>query len=153
MGYPGIGKTAVAKDDYRFIDLDSSELMARGRLGRKKGWEDSYCNVALLLSKQGYYVFVSTHPEVVKRVVAKDKRPVVCYPSLNLADAWIERLYERYKDLNTPASHNAWRRANDHYHMDILELSNAKCAHIIVPSLDFNLKKAILELDSYLLDK
>ena len=66
VGYPGIGKTTIAKDDYRFIDLDSGDTLIHGKHFRKKGWEEAYCKVALLLSRQGYFVFVFSNESVLR---------------------------------------------------------------------------------------
>lgn len=153
MGYPGIGKSSVAKEDYRFIDLDSADRLIHGKYGRNKRWEEAYCNMALLLSKQGYIVFVSTHPEVRKRIIAKEKNPVLCYPNIALKDEWIKRLYSRYQDRKNRPTHNAWRRAKDHFDEDYDSLSKEKCNQLILYDMDYNLKKDILELKSYLESK
>ena len=144
FGYPGVGKTSIAKEDWRFIDLDSSDMLIHGKYGRKKHWEENYCNIALLLSRQGYYVFVSTHPEVISRIMGKTKDVCAAYPDICLQEPWTKALKERYQDRRNRPSHNAWRRAKDHFEEDIRELHKLDCVKIPIPSMDFNLKKTIL---------
>ena len=147
MGYPGIGKTSIAKEDYRFIDLDSSDMLIRGKYGNKKGWEEIYCNVALMLSKQGYFVFVSTHPKVRERILAKDKNAIVVYPSLSLKKEWTDRLYERYNNNRCRQTHNAWVRAKEHYDEDIEELMKLRCQQILITNMEnYRVKQQIIYL-------
>ena len=146
FGYPGIGKTTIAKDDYRFIDLDSGDPLIHGKYFRKKNWEEDYCNTALLLHKQGYFVFVSTHPEVIDRIVGKTKDVCVVFPDISLRKEWVRRLRARYDDRKDRQTHNAWKRASEHFDNDIYSLNSEKCAKIRIPNMDFNVKKAILAL-------
>lgn len=144
FGYPGVGKTTVSKDDYRFIDLDSSDPLVRWRWQRKD-WENDYCNMALLLSKQGYYVMVSTHPEVVKRIMARTKNVGIVFPDQQLKKPWIERLYKRYTSRRNRYTHNAWLRAKEHFEEDLQEMVKLKCPRIVITTMDYNLKRGILE--------
>ena len=150
MGYPGIGKTTVSKDDYRFIDLDSDAFKHRG-LFRDKNWAEHYCNTALFLSGQGYCVFVSTHPEVRRKIISMEPCSVLCYPHIELKEDWIRRLHERYDGMRNRQTHNAWRRAADFYESDIQELMACSACrnHIILSSMDYNLKRVILEHGEY----
>ena len=145
FGYPGVGKTTIAKEDYRFIDLDSSDPLVRWRWQRKD-WEADYCNMALLLSRQGYYVMVSTHPEVVRRIMAREKKVCVCFPDQQLKKQWIERLYKRYRERRNRSTHNAWLRAKEHFEDDLKEMAEMKCPKIVISDMNYNLKKAIIEV-------
>lgn len=144
FGYPGIGKTTVSKEDYRFIDLDSSDPLIRWKWQRKD-WETDYCNMALLLSRQGYYVMVSTHPEVVKRIMARTKNVGIVFPDAQLKKPWVERLYKRYKTHRNRSTHNAWLRAKEHFEEDLQEMTKIKCPRIVITTMDYNLKRGILE--------
>lgn len=147
MGYPGIGKTSIAKDDYRFIDLDSSSMLIRGKYGNKKGWEEAYCNTALMLSLQGYFVFVSTHPKVREKILAKDKSAIVVYPALSLKKEWTDRLYERYNNNRCRQTHNAWVRAKENYDEDIEELMKLRCQQILITNMEnYRVKQQIIYL-------
>lgn len=143
MGYPGIGKSTVAKDDYRFIDLDSGHPLLRGRLF-EKNWERRYCDVAAYLSKQGYFVFVSTHPAVVKLCIASGELCAICYPSKELKEDWVTRLYKRYDENRCRATHDAWVRARGHFEEDVEHMKETPCTRIELLSIDYNLKKNIV---------
>lgn len=144
FGYPGVGKTTIAKEDYRFIDLDSSDPLIRWRWQRKD-WETDYCNMALLLSRQGYYVMVSTHPEVIKRIMARTKNVGLIFPDKLLEKPWIERLYKRYKECRNRSTHNAWLRAKEHFDEDLNQMAAIKCPKIVITTMDYNLKRGILD--------
>lgn len=143
FGYPGVGKSTIAKDDYRFIDLDSSDALIRWRW-RRRNWEMDYCNMALLLSKQGYYVMVSTHPEVIKRLMSKEKNYCLCYPDIALREQWVRRLESRYRECPNRSTHNAWLRAKDHLEDDFYQMEQLCGRRIVIHSMDYNLKKGIL---------
>lgn len=145
MGYPGIGKTTVSREDYRFIDLDSGNPLLRGLFPRKN-WEHGYCDIAMYLHWQGYFVLVSCHPKVVSNLLARAEMACICYPDISLKDEWTLRLYNRYMDMRNRATHDAWRRAKDHFEEDVEELGKHKCHQIILPSMDYNLKRDILEV-------
>lgn len=64
VGYPCIGKSTYAvSHKYKAIDLESSNFIKDG------SWVESYCNVAIGLSEQGYDVFVSSHDDVRKQLL------------------------------------------------------------------------------------
>lgn len=146
MGYPGIGKTTLANGDYRFIDLDSSNPLLTGLI-KKKHWERQYVGTAIYLSKKGYHVFVSTHPEVIKEVIARDgNNALIVFPSKDIKEYWLEKLLDRYKSLPNRQTHNAWRRARDHFDEDIEELSNVKCHQIVLETESYDLKKGLVHV-------
>lgn len=144
FGYPGIGKTGIAREDYRFIDLDSGDMLIHGKYRRKKHWEENYCNTAMLLSRQGYFVFVSTHREVVQRIMTHEKDVCAVFPDIQLKMAWIGALEKRYRDRPNRQTHNAWIRAKEHFDGDIWSLKALECEKISIPEMGFNVKKAIL---------
>lgn len=59
IGYQGIGKSSLVKEDKQFIDLESSNFKIGGK--RPDGWEQMYCETALDLSRQGHVVFTASH--------------------------------------------------------------------------------------------
>ena len=92
IGYPCIGKSTYAVGHpYRAIDLESSNFV------KDDNWIESYCNVAIDLSRQGHVVFVSSHDAVRKQLLKSDYEYVfVIYPALDIKEEWLERLHERY---------------------------------------------------------
>ena len=62
IGYQGIGKSTLAKNSLKYIDLESGNFWINGE--RDEQWYKPYCNIANHLSAQGYTVFTSSHKEV-----------------------------------------------------------------------------------------
>lgn len=146
IGYPGVGKTTVAKDDYRFIDLGTPGDMFPSIFLSRETKIIGYCHVALNLSKNGYFVFVSSHSDVSKKILSWDKNAIVCYPDASIKKEWIAKLYKRYKDMRNKETHNAWRRAKDHFDEDVSEMDRMKGRKLVIRSTDYNLKKMIADM-------
>lgn len=144
IGYPGIGKSTVAKDDYRFIDLDSTTKSTRGGVHIKR-WEVLYAKFAEYLSEQGYFVFVSSHPEVIEALTGSTELVYICYPDHDLRDSWIKRLADRYGETGTSKDYRAFKRASDHYYDDILSMTETGFRKIPIRNMNYNLKRMILE--------
>ena len=87
IGYQGIGKSTLAKNDLRYIDLESSNFFVNGK--RDENWYIIYCSIAEHLSQQGYRVFVSSHEVVRKQLENSKEKVYVCHPRLDLKDLWI----------------------------------------------------------------
>lgn len=115
VGYPCIGKSTYANSHwYNVIDLESSNFIKDG------SWVESYCNVAIDLSKHGYDVFVSSHDAVRKQLLKSGYEFIFAiYPSLSMKDKWIERLHNRYLDTELDKDYRAWQRAVSHYDEDV----------------------------------
>lgn len=147
FGYPGIGKTSIARWDYRFIDLDPSDPLIRWRWPRKKDdWVTDYCNMALMLSKQGYYVLVSTHPNVIRRLASKNEDYCFVYPDVSIQEEWTNRLKERYLRTPNRSTHNAYVRVRDHMKEDFLQLERLHGKRIVLHSMEYNLKPDIIAI-------
>ena len=120
IGYPGVGKSTVAKRNDVYVDFDSSMFP------KKDGWEEEYVNNAIGLSKQGHIVFVSAHKKVQDLLFDCGERVVVVYPSLTLHDFWIDKLRDRYEITHSESDKRALMRCVCHYCEDILELEDSK---------------------------
>ena len=118
IGYPCIGKSTYAVGHpYRAIDLESSNFV------KDDNWVESYCNVAIDLSRQGHVVFVSSHDAVRKQLLKSDYEYVfVIYPALDIKEEWLERLHERYLETELEKDYRAWQRALNYYDEDIAKL-------------------------------
>ena len=118
VGYPCIGKSTYANSHvYSVIDLESSNFIKDG------SWVESYCNVAIDLSKHGYDVFVSSHDAVRKQLLKSGYEFVFAiYPSLEIKDEWTKRLHNRYLSTKLEKDYRAWQRALNHYDEDIAKL-------------------------------
>ena len=141
-GYPGIGKTTLAKANIHVIDLESSAF-------NKKNidWFIDYVNVAIELNKQDYDVFISTHAEVLKYLECLDIEYLLIYPSYEIKDEWIEKLEERLNNDNTMKNLKACMRAKDHFDSDISALmthcKNKNAKHYLITNKDYDLKGMI----------
>lgn len=137
-GYPGIGKTTLAKDNVKIIDLESSIFNKK-----KVDWFIDYVNVAIELDKQGYDVFISTHEEVLSYLdcYLKDKW-VLIYPTYELKDLWLKELETRLENDNTMKNLKACLRVKDKFDNDITSLmNNYKTAkHYRLKDTNYNLK-------------
>ena len=109
-GYPGIGKTTLAKANIEVIDLESSIFNKR-----KVDWFIDYVNVAVELNKQDYDVFISTHDEVLKYLDCLDIEYLLIYPALNMRIDWIKKLIERMNNDNSVKNVKACERVRDYF--------------------------------------
>lgn len=149
VGYPGIGKSTIANKNALCIDLESS--MFNDEFGNKiKDWYKYYCNVAIDLHNQGKTVFVSNHSDVYNQLskyeLAKTDLAFI-FPSLQLHDAWVDKLRDRYYEDSLKKNENAWLRASNCYKEDIENLINFvkqnNYKYWTVNHLDYNLDEII----------
>lgn len=110
-GYPGIGKSTLCRTNPRFIDLESScfyknkwTVFGGERDGEEiyekcEDWYIGYTNLAIDLAKQGYLVCLSCHDTVRDRladICPKDVDVLVIMPGVEIKDAWLARMRDRY---------------------------------------------------------
>lgn len=124
VGYQGIGKSTLAGRDYKYIDLESGNFWIDGR--RADDWYKPYCKIAEYLSEQGYIVFVSSH-EVVRQYLVENSRELVVlvYPSIELKEAWINKLEKRYIKSGLEKDYKALTNAKYSYVENIKELQES----------------------------
>ena len=148
VGYQGVGKSTLASNDTKYIDLESSNFFVNGK--RADDWYIPYCNIAISLSEQGYNVFVSSH-EVVRRELSTSTnvaKMIVC-PAIELKDFWIEKLKARYENTKlVPQEGNknykAYMNALDRYEDNIKELMKEEGFEIrIIKSINYQLSDVI----------
>ena len=152
IGYPGIGKTTFCETyfpsmDDRFngkeingyIDLESSWISKS-----IVHWEETYCRIAIGLSKQGFVVFVSAHENVQNILEKSDEEVVVAiYPGLELKEQWIERLQKRYDADPTGKNELALLTVKANYDRHIKKLMNRKFYKYELSNMDYSLFKII----------
>lgn len=141
IGYQGIGKSSIAKENPLYIDLDSSWFYVDGC--RAEDWYKVYCNIAIELSKQGYNVFISSHKCVRTALAGLNEKVCVCYPSLDLKVLWIDRLKDRYNQTREAVHYRAWMDAKTNYDESIKDIeSDCKRFHFIkkkIKNMDYDL--------------
>ena len=141
IGYQGIGKSTLAKCGKDYIDLESGNFFVDGV--RPDGWEKIYAQIARHLSEQGYTVFVSSH-KAVRDALRYIGVPVgVCYPSVELKDAWIDKLQKRYDDSHLEKDYRALKNAVDRYEDNISKIvdDGVRYGFYLLPirSIEYNL--------------
>lgn len=143
VGYQGIGKSTLARHGVGYIDLESSNFFVSGE--RSPGWHVVYCNIAEHLSQQGFDVFVSSHECVRKELANRNnlKRMIVC-PSVELKDAWIDKLRIRYEGDKSTKNYKAYMNAVDRYEDNIQELMGEKGFEIkTINDMSYNLSDVV----------
>ena len=139
-GYPGIGKSTYVKNNKdKAIDLDSSLFTKHDK------WETDYVNLAYMLAKQGFIVFISTH-ESVRNTLLNRNIPfdIVC-PSINLYADWCERLKQRFAESGKDADFRAFKFTEKNYKTAVEELCQYDNC-LIIEDKDYDMELIIEEL-------
>ena len=145
IGYQGIGKSTLAKDSWKYIDLESGNFWINGE--RDEQWYKPYCNIANHLSAQGYTVFTSSHKEVREELKNSYEIVKIAFPSLELKTDWLIRLTNRYNESMLEKDYKALMNASLHYEDNIEDLMNEPFDKIIINNIDYNLRELIEEND------
>ena len=143
IGFQGIGKSSLARSASNTIDLESG-CFWNGNY-RPDDWYVYYCNVAIDLSSQGNTVFTSSHKDVRDNFarLPKNELIVVCYPSLELKDEWIEKLLIRYERTKLLKDEKAWINASLCYESNIKDLMASPFDKIEIKSMFYDLHQLI----------
>lgn len=161
IGYQGIGKSSLAGKNTGFIDLESSNFRLPGGY-RPQEWYKYYVYCAYSIANQGYNVLLSSH-DVVRKEVYEHRhyresgyyyptgnshiKSFVIYPSLNLKEKWIKKLYDRFLAEDTRKNRVAYLNASDRYSDNILEIKEDALKYgfkeIEIQNMDYNLKELI----------
>lgn len=113
---------------------------------RADDWYIPYCQIAIHLSKQGFRVFVSSHEVVRKQLRECGETVLVCYPSLELKDEWINKLQLRYDTTSLVKDYKALMNAKDRYFENIQELMDESTFHhVVLDNMEYELDKMIFD--------
>lgn len=154
IGYPCIGKTTLAKNNVKIIDLESSNFFVDEE--RLKNWYKMYCNVAVDLSKQKYIVFVSSHKLVIDHLCSLKEKGIITnsdigciFPSESLKDCWIDKAYDRWNKSSLDKDRKAYDRIKNFYNADLkylrdkVENKNNYIDHEILDYKNYSLSCAL----------
>ena len=148
IGYPGVGKTSLAGRYNQYIDLESSNWNNPDNT-KPDMWWWSYGKVAEDLSRQGYRVFVSCHPQVQKYFEESNEYVMVLYPSLELKEEWIKRVCDRYKRDNSMKNLAALNNVELYYDKQINSLNNSPFKNkLVLKDMNYTLDN---EIDNFIL--
>ena len=144
IGFPGIGKSTLACNNYKFVDLESSYFKTHDV--RNEDWVVEYCKLAEFLSKNGSIVFISSH-KVMRDYIAKMRTNelVACvFPSKRIGEQWIKKLEDRYMNSGLDKDYRAFIRARDHYDDDIRELYSDDIPYKwVITDINYDLEEEI----------
>ena len=145
IGFPGIGKSTLACNNYKFVDLESSYFKTPDV--RNEDWVAEYCQCAVYLSLHGFIVFVSSH-KAVRDYLAKIhiSEPIVyIFPSERIREQWIKKLEDRYMESGLDKDYRAFIRARDYYDDDIRDLYSDDGIHYkwVITDINYDLEEEI----------
>lgn len=143
IGYQGIGKSSLAGRRNEYIDLESSNF---NDLDGKKpqDWYRTYCKVAEDLSRQGYRVFVSCHKEVQECLLGSNEYILLCYPSVELEEQWLDKLQMRYERDPSDKNLAALETAKKYYRQHIVALDNSSHKYkLVLKDINYTLDNEI----------
>ena len=126
VGYPGTGKSTMAKKCVEVVDLESSVFRDRGSkdgwIGGDKGL-NSYIWLATNLNDDGKVVCISSHKEVREKLLSDARVDVkdVCYicPKPSEKAKWISHLYDRWIKTTDMKDWYAYTRAQKSFDKDV----------------------------------
>lgn len=130
VGYYGLGKSSVCEKNPGFIDLESKYFRGDDTwIGKDKEGLDRYIWLIEDLNAQGKTVFVSSNLDVRKKIFKSDRinsyeSVAYIYPSIDIKDQWLSRLYNRWKESALQKDWYAYKRATRSYEEDISSISN-----------------------------
>ncbi len=148
IGFPGIGKSTLAFNNDKFVDLESSYFKTTD--AKNEDWVVEYCQSAVYLSLHGFIVFVSSH-KAVRDYLAKIhiSEPIVyIFPSKRIKEQWIKKLEDRCMNSGLDKDYRAFIRARDHYDDDIRELysDDGIPYKLVITDINYNLEEEIDKL-------
>ena len=148
IGFPGIGKSTLAYNNDKFVDLESSYFKPVNN--RNDDWVVDYCKLAELLSKNGSIVFVLSH-KAVRDYIAKmrtDELVACVFPSERIREQWVKKLEDRYMNSGLDKDYRAFIRAREHYDDYIRELYSDDGIPYkwIITDINYNLEEEIEKL-------
>ena len=145
IGFPGIGKSTLAYNNDKFVDLESSYFKPVNN--RNDDWVVDYCKLAEVLSRNGHIVFVSSHKAVRDYLAKMDTDELVAcvFPSERIKEQWVKKLEDRYMDSNLDKDYRAFIRTRDHYDDYIRELysDNDILYKWVITNINYNLEEEI----------
>jgi len=141
IGFPGVGKSTSASKDINLIDLESSNFwmtIADHKI-RDNCWYISYCNIAEDLSRQGYDVFVSSHQCVRDHLASASTDVIQICPALELKDAWLARLKDRYDSSHSEKDYKAYTSMLDMYDTCVADMLSSAIETVVLRNMRYDL--------------
>lgn len=151
FGYPGIGKSSIARLDKNYVDLESSVFKVDGE--RDPNWFKVYVNMALHIADQNRIVLMSTHPwtrdylydKYEEDIGLKNDIPaMIVYPDISLKEDWIYKCSSRYEEEPSPKNLTALKKVENDFEKDIIGLeSDNRFMHLVLKNISYRLDNEI----------
>ena len=162
-GFPGVGKSSCAGWE-NCIDLESSYfsqtvgMVEKSYFSKPMGmldWTILYTTMAIKLAEQGYTIFVSTHAQVIWRLIQLRKKiPVIIFaPCHSMKEKWTERLEKRYAKTNDPKDLRALKFAQNSWDTAMADIENCGLPVVRPSTMDYDLKDYIHSIRFRYVDK
>ena len=163
-GYPGIGKSSIAKLNPTFIDLESSNFYmnnvpydyssdqkeAPNWDSKPDNWYVYYTNIAIDLSNKDYTVFISCHPEVRRQLEYRldeigSGNVLVIIPSADIEKEWHDRLEDRYLLTHSPKDLRALNHVSNLANV-VEDVRNSTLPAVLIRDIkNYDLRKVLLK--------
>ena len=144
IGYYGIGKSELAKQNIQYIDLSSSLFNKPLSENKIDKWYIIYTRVAKELSFQGYNVFIEYDKRITDLLASVYYNDVyIIYPDITLETAWILKLKERYDITRTDLDKKAWKHTAVCFKEDITNMMQLPFKPIIIKDMSYKLLEII----------
>ena len=137
IGYSGIGKTKLAKNNPRCVDLDINDFLTTDN--NIENWYKLYIKIAESLSSQGKIVLVDSRKLIRRELKFSKEKVLEIFPALSLRDSWVKRLKNRYNKNKTEESFSAYNRSLEMFETDISDMISDSFDKIILPNNKYDL--------------
>lgn len=155
FGYQGIGKSTLCKTGYEcIIDLESSMFRTPMHPERSEDWFQAYGNIAYHLSHEYNKIVLCACHDKIRDYIYEEKEtknePIaICYPSLDLKEAWLEKLAERYELTHELKDKAALDFAVASYTSSIKALEkDTRFDRIILTDINYSLVSSVINYES-----
>lgn len=155
FGYQGIGKSTLCKTGYAcIIDLESYMFRTPMHPERSEDWFQAYGNIAYHLSHEyGKIVLCACHDKIRDYIYeekdTKNEHIAICYPSLDLKDAWLEKLTKRYELTHELKDKAALDFAVASYTSSIKALEkDTRFDHIVLTDISYSMLSSVINYES-----
>lgn len=142
VGFPGVGKSSLKEMGWIDLRSDCFWIGDEDKKIRPEGWYESFCNVAIDLSNQGYDVLVPSHEAIRRYLKSHNQAYTVIYPDPRLKEDWIKKLKERYESNPNRETLSAYEAVRDHWD-DFMEDLSGEESSLVIKNMNYSLHDMI----------
>lgn len=149
VGFPGVGKSSLKEMGWIDLRSDCFWIGDEDKKIRPEGWYESFCNVAIDLSNQGYDVLVPSHEAIRRYLKFHNQAYTVIYPDPCLKEKWTEKLKDRYEINPNRETLSAYEAVRDHWDDFMKDLSEEESS-LVIKDMDYSLRDLITDGYEYI---